>query len=98
MPGSFCTICRARIPKGSRCKRHTIRSPSNKAWHQPGAAKVRQKVIDRDRVCAVCGAATNLEVHHIVGAAEGGRTETSNLVVLCDRCHDEVEAGRSERW
>lgn len=48
-------------------------------------------MIERDRVCAICGAISRLEVHHVVGAAEGGATEPSNLVVLCHRCHLEVE-------
>ena len=34
-----------------------------------------------------------LEVHHRVGHAEGGSNEPQNLVVLCNRCHDEVHAG-----
>jgi 5-methylcytosine-specific restriction endonuclease McrA len=93
MPGSFCVICRRRIPKGTRCRRHPkTPSPSSKAWHEPGAVRVRQKVLARDGACFFCATTDNLEIHHIVGVAEGGRTEPGNLIVLCSDCHLEAEA------
>jgi 5-methylcytosine-specific restriction endonuclease McrA len=88
---SFCTICRRRIPKGSRCTEHAIRSPSNRAWHEPGAARRRKQVIDRDKGCRLCGKTEDLQVHHIVGAAQGGTNAFSNLIVLCGACHHKVE-------
>jgi 5-methylcytosine-specific restriction endonuclease McrA len=91
--GSFCTVCRRRIPKGSRCKRHAIRSPSNRAWHEPGALVVRHHVMERDGfACTRCGATENLEVHHVEPARLGGRTMPENLVVLCADCHRAAEA------
>ena len=93
MPGSFCTVCRARIAKGSRCKRHTVRSPSNRAWHEPGAARERQKVLARDgHRCVRCGSEEQLEVHHRVAAADGGPTSLGNCVTLCFDCHLAAEA------
>jgi 5-methylcytosine-specific restriction endonuclease McrA len=92
--GSFCTVCRARIPRGSRCKRHRLQSPSSRAWHQPGAAKLRAQVLARDRDrCRVCGATEQVEVHHIVAAADGGANEASNLVSLCAEHHRAAERG-----
>jgi 5-methylcytosine-specific restriction endonuclease McrA len=91
MPGSFCTVCRARIAKGSRCKRHIVQSPSNRSWHERGAARTRRRVIDRDGGCVVCGATADLQVHHVVGAADGGLTAWDNLVVLCVEHHLEAE-------
>lgn len=35
-----------------------------------------------------------LELHHIEHHASGGTNTAANLVVLCNRCHDEVHAGR----
>jgi 5-methylcytosine-specific restriction endonuclease McrA len=91
MPGSFCTVCRRRIPKGSRCRRHAVRSPSNRAWHEPGATRARRKVLERDGACVVCGATEHLEAHHVVAARHGGATSPENLVVLCSDCHREAE-------
>lgn len=93
MPQSFCTVCRARIAKGSRCARHAVRSPSNRAWHQPGAAKVRKQLLSSPGAgCAVCGSTSNLEIHHKVAAADGGPTTVENLMVVCHRHHLELEA------
>lgn len=60
------------------------------------------------RVCELCGSAQvrDLEVHHIRPRAEAGGSHVfedglavhheRNLVVLCQRCHDEHHAGRLE--
>jgi 5-methylcytosine-specific restriction endonuclease McrA len=91
MAGSFCTVCRARIPKGSRCKRHAVRSPSSRAWHRPGAARIKASLLGPGACCAVCGSTDRLEVHHVVPARDGGPTLPSNLVVLCHQHHMEAE-------
>jgi 5-methylcytosine-specific restriction endonuclease McrA len=92
MPGSFCTVCRARIPRGSRCAGHRTVSPSARAWHQPGAAKIRERVLARDRHrCTRCGATERLEVHHVIPARDGGATTPANCVTLCADCHVAVE-------
>jgi 5-methylcytosine-specific restriction endonuclease McrA len=92
-PGSFCVVCRRRIVKGSRCKQHALKSPSNRAWHEPGATRTRLRVLNRDDFrCTRCGSTRDLEVHHIVGAAEDGPTTPENLIVLCHDCHVEAEA------
>jgi 5-methylcytosine-specific restriction endonuclease McrA len=93
VPQSFCTVCRRRIPKGSRCAKHRIVSPSSKAWHERGSARERQKVLDRDRGCRLCGRTEDLEVHHVIPAADGGPNTASNLVVLCGYCHHRVDRG-----
>jgi 5-methylcytosine-specific restriction endonuclease McrA len=92
MPQSFCVICRRRIARGSRCSKHIVRSPSNRAWHEPGAARTRRKVLQRDSGCVICGATEDLEVHHRTPAALGGATEVDNLVVFCRDHHLELEA------
>ena len=43
---------------------------------------MRQQVLERDGGCIVCGTREELEVHHVVGAADGGPTTPSNCVVL----------------
>ena len=50
--------------------------------------------IARER-CEVCGQSSvqELEVHHITPRAAGGGNELRNLVVLCERCHDDHHRG-----
>jgi len=88
---SFCTVCRRRIAKRSRCKRHAVKSPSNRAWHRPGAPRVRANLLAQG-CCRVCGSTRDLEVHHVIAAADGGATVPENLVVLCRDHHLEAEA------
>jgi 5-methylcytosine-specific restriction protein A len=50
-------------------------------------------VLERDRgLCQVCllNGRTTLasEVDHIVGKAQGGSDDESNLQAICDTCHD----------
>ena len=96
MAGSVCTVCRRRIPSGSRCDRHAVRSPSNRAWHRPGAARARDRVLSRGGGSAVCGAAEGLTVHHVVGAAEGGGNDPGNLVAVCKKHHEAIHRGEIE--
>jgi len=92
MPGSFCTVCRTRIASGSRCGRHRTASPSSRAWAKPGAGKLRQQVLSRDRYrCLVCGSSEHLEVHHVIPVAIGGTNRPENLVTLCRDCHREAD-------
>jgi 5-methylcytosine-specific restriction endonuclease McrA len=53
---------------------------------------VRQRVVDRDHGCVICGAIEGLEVHHLAAVRDGGPTTPDNLIVLCRDHHLEVEA------
>jgi 5-methylcytosine-specific restriction endonuclease McrA len=90
MSGSFCTVCRRRIPKGSRCSQHRVRSPSSRASHEPGAAAVKAQVLEGDGRCVRCGSTEDLEVDHVVPASRGGETTADNLRVVCRECHREI--------
>jgi hypothetical protein len=49
---------------------------------------LRAAVLVRDGGrCRKCRRATNLEIDHIVPVSKGGKTEESNLQVLCRRCN-----------
>ncbi len=49
---------------------------------------LRAAVLVRDGGrCRRCRRATNLEIDHIVPVSKGGKTEESNLQVLCRRCN-----------
>lgn len=43
-----------------------------------------------------CDSTGRLHAHHIVFRSEGGRTELSNEVAVCDRCHALIHAGLLE--
>lgn len=71
---------------------------------EPGAlnraptAKKRMKILNRDnRRCKICGRRPDdyvdleLNVHHIRPWKEGGVTDSSNLITLCDTCHDGLD-------
>jgi 5-methylcytosine-specific restriction endonuclease McrA len=73
-----------------------VRSPSNRAWHEPGAADLRDRVLSRDHGCVVCGATENLTVHHLIAVSDGGGNEPTNLAVVCQRHHDAIHRGEIE--
>lgn len=47
--------------------------------------------------CKRCGAKRTLTPHHIIPREEGGTHELTNLITLCERCHDYVELDDSLR-
>lgn len=42
------------------------------------------------KYCANCGATEDLNIHHVIPIALGGKTVISNLVVLCTECHKKI--------
>jgi 5-methylcytosine-specific restriction endonuclease McrA len=70
-----------------------VRSPSNRAWHRPGAARLRASLLGPGACCRICGSTDRLEPHHIVPARAGGPTTAVNLAVLCNDHHLAVERG-----
>ena len=88
MPKKPCLTCGVLVDKGSYCSAHRPVAPSTQAWSRPGAAKVRQQVLDRDHhICVRCGSELDLEVHHRIAAADGGPLELWNLEAVCGECH-----------
>jgi ATP adenylyltransferase len=58
-----------------------------------------QVLAESDRRCALCGATekdSRLEIDHIIPRSLGGRTEKSNLQVLCSQCN-RAKANRDTR-
>lgn len=49
--------------------------------------KLRAAVLDRDKVCQLCGTAENLQIDHRLARSKGGETTLENLQVLCLRCN-----------
>lgn len=50
-------------------------------------AGLRKHVYERDKVCQKCGSSWDLEIDHIIAVALGGKTELSNLRLLCRNCN-----------
>lgn len=49
---------------------------------------VREAVLSRDgHRCQRCGSADDLEAHHMLPEAYGGKDESSNGITLCQNCH-----------
>ena len=54
---------------------------------------LRQKALDRDKVCQNCGRDDNLQVHHLQEIINGKSIDAyqdetlDNLITLCDDCH-----------
>lgn len=65
---------------------------SSRAWR-----RLRAAVLARDRYrCRRCGQGASpgheLEAHHVIPRALGGRDHTANLVTLGRSCHDAADA------
>lgn len=55
---------------------------------------LRQRVLRRDRWrCQLCGAMSNLEVHHRQFRSQSGEDSEVNLITLCSGCHKTIHQG-----
>ena len=55
---------------------------------------LRQQVLCRDGWrCQLCGAMSNLEVHHLQYRSHEGADSEQNLITLCSICHSAVHQG-----
>lgn len=48
--------------------------------------------------CVICKSKELLHIHHIKEYAKGGRTELSNLVLLCASCHADTHKDNKAYW
>jgi len=56
-------------------------------------AELRNQVLRRDSWrCQVCGAMSNLEVHHKAFRSHSGDDTEQNLITLCSNCHSEIHS------
>ena len=52
---------------------------------------LRQQILRRDGwKCQLCGAMSNLEVHHTQFRSHSGHDSEENLITLCIGCHEEI--------
>ena len=88
--------CGALVERGkSRCKKHQSEVSRQQNALRPTVTaqgyghtwrKLRRMVLNRNPLCAECGAIAT-EVDHIVPRKNGGENVDSNLRALCKPCH-----------
>jgi 5-methylcytosine-specific restriction endonuclease McrA len=61
--------------------------------------ELRQQILRRDGWrCQLCGALSNLEVHHNEFRSQSGDDSEENLITLCAECHARVhKEGTNDR-
>lgn len=60
----------------------------------PGSS-VREKVLNRDGACVLCGSRKKLQRHHLVPRSKGGSDTSLNQVAVCGECHRKLHAGEA---
>lgn len=58
--------------------------------------EVKQKVLERDGCCVICGR-RGLPNAHYISRARGGLGIERNIVTLCPQCHYEYDFGNAEQ-
>jgi len=60
-------------------------------WDPESYERLRQQILRRDGWrCQLCGAMSNLEVHHKEFRSQGGPDSEENLITLCNGCHADL--------
>ena len=55
-------------------------------------------VLDRDKVCQICGKSTTLQLHHINGRGKDKTNNIDNCIMLCCYCHLEIVHKSNKKW
>jgi 5-methylcytosine-specific restriction endonuclease McrA len=72
-----------------------MRSGRESAEARSKTSTLRLKVLERDNWrCQLCGARSNLQVHHIVYRSHGGPDSEDNLITACVTCHEQIHLGK----
>jgi hypothetical protein len=62
------------------------------------AALERFRIQNMGEPCEVCERRPGTDPHHIQFRSQGGGDVAWNLLWLCRACHDDIHAGRSDRY
>lgn len=65
-----------------------------KQLRQSSRRSLRNHILQRDKVCKVCGTTKTLQVHHIDG--DSNNNSDPNLIILCKRHHAETHLNQGE--
>lgn len=91
-----CDYCSKKCSHIGAIKPNKINEPIFRGYRWPYLSQEIRKKIP---FCLRCGSTKNrLIVHHILPWRLGGRNNRSNLLVLCDSCHKQVEDGQREMF
>jgi hypothetical protein len=83
--------------KKEKFKTNSTQLPaSSETRHIP--AGLRKAVYERDKCCQKCESIYALEVNHIIPYALGGKTELSNLNLLCFNCNQRARISSNLHW
>lgn len=100
MPG-----CPELVSDGSYCEHHMNQHPraedyrlsARKRGYDRRWERIRDQYIKAHPYCQRCGSQYRLHVHHVVPLSQGGTHDWSNLVSLCEACHNSLTAAESNR-
>ena len=86
--------CMEKVRQRARDKR--ARREDNRVKHSKGALDTgRRRARIRDgNACRWCSRASCLQVHHIRYRSEGGGHEVTNLITLCQVCHEKAHSNK----
>ena len=70
-----------------RFKKHSLKETIISSESRYIPAWMVNAVHERDKVCVKCGSSHKLEINHIIPFSMGGKTELSNLNLLCRNCN-----------
>jgi 5-methylcytosine-specific restriction endonuclease McrA len=69
-------------------KPHTSQKAIDARTRLEAYLEIRKEIFLRDHSkCRECGFQNHLQVHHIIPRSKGGSDDPSNLITLCNRCH-----------
>lgn len=55
---------------------------------------LKQNILDKTgKKCYLCGADSEIDIHHIIPRTMGGKDEAKNLIPLCKYCHIKAHNG-----
>jgi 5-methylcytosine-specific restriction endonuclease McrA len=58
---------------------------SSSEWKQ-----IRDKILEEDKECIICGRKESLHVHHKIRYKKGGENSRGNLITVCQYCHRKI--------
>lgn len=58
----------------------------------------RYRLANLDEPCEICERRLGTDPHHVLFRSHGGGDVEDNLLWLCRHCHDDLHAGRINRY
>lgn len=72
---------------------------SIKTANRSSSTCTRERLLkNRGSVCEICGYKGYVEVHHKLHVIEGGRDNSDNVVLVCEKCHADQHGWKKKNW